>query len=309
MASRITPRFPVTSVTRGADGTFTLDRRADYVAGEEPLEIRLNGTTFTTTMRTPGNDIELAHGLLFAEGVVKSSADIMEARYCSGVDANGRNTYNVLNVDAVVHTPPTPRNVVTTSACGVCGTTAIDTVMERVTSVEPLVLDPEFVLSLPGLLRPHQTAFRRTGGLHAAAAVTLDGEVVVAREDIGRHNAVDKVVGALLAEGALPAERVLEGPAGLSGGSSIDLGLNDSANGSNSVPSDGGAKDKDMVLVVSSRASFELAQKAVLAGFRALVAVSAASSLAVELAQKSGLTLVGFCRDDRFNLYAGEVNA
>ncbi|CCI84158.1 formate dehydrogenase accessory sulfurtransferase FdhD [Corynebacterium otitidis] len=269
---RITPTVPVTKVRITDDGDVTTDTRADAVAGEEPLEIHVGGQTLTTTMRTPGNDIELAHGFLYSEGLIDKAEDLAEARYCAGA-TDGYNSYNVLDLELASRQPLPPefiRPVETTSACGVCGSTSIERVLDRRRpEIEPLPLDPGFVVSLPERLRAHQKAFRRTGGIHAAAAVNQDGEVLVAREDIGRHNAVDKVVGSLMLDGALPAT--------------------------------------GMILVVSSRASFELVQKAVSAGFSALVAVSAASSMAVELARGAGLALAGFTRPGRFNLYSGEL--
>jgi FdhD protein len=247
--------------------------RPDQVAGEEPLEIRFAGTTLTTTMRTPGHDIELAHGLLHAEGVIADRSDVVTMRYCDGVDEQGRNTYNVLDVQpaATAQDPDTARRtLVTSSACGVCGTAAIDALARR--SRYPLgpgpVLDPRLVPELPGRLRAVQRGFRSTGGLHAAALVTSTGELQTVREDVGRHNAVDKVIGAALLDGRLPLS--------------------------------------DVALLVSSRASFELVQKAVLAGIGMLIAVSAPSSLAVELARSTGLTLVAFARADGFNCYSGE---
>jgi FdhD protein len=246
-------------------------RRSDTLAVEEPLEVRLNGDPFVVTMRTPGDDIDLVHGLLHSEAVIASRSDLVTARYCDGVGPDGLNTYNVLDValDAGV-APPDPglrRNVLTTSACGVCGSTTIDSVMhESRYRLDPDVrFDQQVVGAAPLRLREHQRAFDKTGGLHAAGLLTAAGEVLVVREDVGRHNAVDKVVGWAIREGRLP----------LTGA----------------------------ILAVSGRASFELTQKAVLAGLPILVAVSAPSSLAVELAQEAGLTLVGFVRGDTMNVY------
>lgn len=271
---RITRDFAVTRVTVEPDGSFSTDTRADSVAGEEPLEVQVNGTTLTTTMRTPGHDVELVHGFLHGEGLITSKQDVAEARYCSGTDSQGRNTYNLLEVALARGVrPPGPefvRATVTTSACGVCGSTSIEQIMgKRAHPIEPVELDPRVVVSLPEKLRAAQKAFRRTGGIHAAGAFTLEGEPVVIREDIGRHNAADKVIGSLLLDDRLPA--------------------------------------KDLILVMSSRASFELVQKAVMAGFPALVAVSAASSLAVDLAREAGMALTGFTRGERFNLYSGAL--
>lgn len=271
---RITRSFAVARVTVGPDGGHVADTRADDVAGEEPLEINVGGTTLSTTMRTPGNDVELIHGFLHGEGLITSRADVAEARYCSGTDAQGRNTYNLMEVDLAAGVAPPGRefvrSVTTTSACGVCGSSSIEQIMgKQAHPIEPVPLDPRVVVGLPEKLRAGQKAFRRTGGVHAAGAFTLDGEPVLIREDIGRHNAADKVIGALLLAERLPA--------------------------------------RDLILVMSSRASFELVQKAVMAGFPALVAVSAASSLAVELAREAGMALTGFTRGGRFNLYSGTL--
>ncbi|RSZ65426.1 formate dehydrogenase accessory sulfurtransferase FdhD [Corynebacterium hylobatis] len=273
---RITRDFAVTRVHVAEDGSWFTDTRADTVAGEEPLELQVNGTTLTTTMRTPGHDIELIHGFLHGEGLIHGRTDVAEARYCSGTDASGQNTYNLLEVELArgVATPGPEfvRAVTTTSACGVCGSSSIKQIMGKQTHpITPIELDPNVVISLPEKLRARQKAFRRTGGIHAAGAFTLEGEPVVIREDIGRHNAADKVIGSLLLADRLPAE--------------------------------------ELILVMSSRASFELVQKAVMAGFPALVAVSAASSLAVELAREAGMTLTGFTRGERFNLYSGALKA
>ncbi|MDR7328531.1 formate dehydrogenase accessory sulfurtransferase FdhD [Corynebacterium guangdongense] len=274
---RIGQSYRVTKVTfdGGPDGRWTTDTRGDTVTVEEPLELRVNGTTITTTMRTPGNDVELVHGFLHGEGHITSASQVAEARYCAGATGpNGENTYNLIETDlAVGVTPPgleAIRLTTTSSACGVCGSTSIDEVMGRTHHpIEPVTLDPRMIVGLPEKLRAEQKQFRRTGGIHAAGAFTLSGEPVVIREDVGRHNAADKVIGHLLMNDLLPA--------------------------------------KDLILVMSSRASYELVQKAIMAGFPALVAVSAPSSLAVDLAREAGLSLVGFTRDDRFNLYSGQL--
>ncbi len=263
---RVTRQHPVLRL--GPDGAV---RRRDTVAVEEPLEVRLNGDSFLVTMRTPGDDIDLVHGLLYSEGIIATREDILTARYCDGTGPDGLNTYNVLDITLAQHViPPSPenrRNVVTTSACGVCGTTTIDQVVQEARHA----LDPDFrvpvavVSAAPDRLREHQRAFDKTGGLHAAGLCAPDGSIVCVREDVGRHNAVDKVVGWAIREGRLPLSRTL--------------------------------------LVVSGRASFELTQKAVLAGIPVMAAVSAPSSLAVELAGEAGLTLVGFVRGETMNIY------
>jgi len=261
-----------TPVQRYREGGFT--SRPDTVAGEEPLEIRLAGRPLTVTMRTPGADIDLVHGWLHAEGLVTEAADVVTARYCDGRDSEGRNTYNVLDIELARPVDPAllagaVRRSPTSSACGVCGKASIDDLRARVrhpVGTGPR-LAPDTVVGLPEELRTGQQAFAATGGVHAAALVGADGALSLLREDVGRHNAVDKVIGAALRAGRLP--------------------LHDSA------------------LLTSSRASFELVQKAMLAGIGMLIAVSAPSSLAVELAQAAGMTLVGFTRPTGFNLYCG----
>lgn len=263
--SRVTIRTPV---VRYRDGAFST--RSDTVAGEEPLEIRIGAQAFTTTMRTPGADIELVHGLLHGEGIIGGRTDVRAARYCTGVDPDGRNTYNVLEVglaDPAAQARVRPRRQVTTSACGVCGAESIDAIT-RASRYLPgsVVLTPAAIGGLPGRLRAEQRVFRVTGGIHAAALAGPDGQVELVREDVGRHNAMDKVIGAALLADQLPLV--------------------------------------DRALVTSSRASFELVQKAVLAGVGMLVAVSAPSSLAVRLAEAAGVTLVGFTSASGFNVYS-----
>jgi FdhD protein len=254
-------------VVRYRDGAF--GARADTVAGEEPLEIRVGGRPLTTTMRTPGADVELAHGLLHAEGVIAARDDVLAARYCTGVGPDGRNTYNVLEVslaDPASADRIRSRAVVTTSACGVCGTESIDEIVRTGRhALGQVTMTPATICALPDRLRARQRVFRSTGGIHAAALASPDGLVELVREDVGRHNAMDKVIGAALLAGRMPIA--------------------------------------DRALVTSSRASFELVQKAVLAGVGMLVAVSAASSLAVDLARHSGLTLIGFTSAGGFNIY------
>ncbi len=264
---RVTRLHPVLKL-----GAGSAVRRTDTLAVEEPLEIRLDGESFQVTMRTPGDDIDLVHGLLHSEGVIASADDLLGARYCDGVGPDGANTYNVLDVAlaATAH-PPAPeqrRRVTTTSACGVCGTTSIDQVVKQTCHPlsQALRLPTALISAAPDRLREQQKAFDKTGGLHAAGLMTTDGTIICAREDVGRHNAVDKVIGWALRQGRLPLS--------------------------------------DLVLVVSGRASFELTQKAVLAGLPMMIAVSAPSSLAAELATEAGLTLVGFVRGERMNVYS-----
>ena len=246
--------------------------RPDTVAAEEPLEIRLDGTPLAVTMRTPGDDFDLVHGFLATEGVITGPADVGGLRYCDSVDAEGRNTYNVVDVDLApgVPMPDTglERNFYTSSSCGVCGKASIDAIRTKTrydVDADGLRLPLEVLLGLPDTLRAAQQVFDKTGGLHAAGLFTATGELRALREDVGRHNAVDKVIGDGVREGRLP----------LSG----------------------------QVLMVSGRASFELTQKAAMAGIPVLAAVSAPSSLAVELAREVGITLVGFLRGDGCNVY------
>lgn len=277
-----TVRRRVEQVSVSDDGTRRRTRD-DLLAAEEPLEIRVvraedaagsripdaAAHRVAVTMRTPGADFELAAGFLYGEGVIASGDDVAAIRYC----VEGEQSYNAVNVVLAPGTPFDPaalqRNFYTTSSCGVCGKASIDAVMgaacARIES--DVAVTPELLLSLPERLRAAQSVFERTGGLHAAGLFTVDGDLVRAREDVGRHNALDKLVGAALLAGALPLSRG--------------------------------------VVMVSGRLSFELVQKAARAGVPVLAGVSAPSSLAVELAESAGITLAGFVRGGRFNLYAG----
>ena len=262
---RVTRRHAVLRV-----GPEKAARQSDTLAVEEPLEIRLNGDPYVVTMRTPGNDIDLVHGLLYSEGIIAERSDIALASYCAGSGPDGVNTYNVLDVTLAAETSAPAavrRNVMTTSACGICGTTTIGQVMResRYRLDAQVRVTADLVLAAPVRLRQHQRTFDQTGGLHAAGLLSLDSEMVCVREDVGRHNAVDKVIGWAVREQLLPLPQ--------------------------------------MILAVSGRASFELTQKAVLAGIPVLAAVSAPSSLAAELADEAGLTLVGFVRGDTMNVY------
>jgi FdhD protein len=267
--SRLTARRPVLRIS--GDGRR---RVQDTLAAEEPLELRVDGKALSVTMRTPGHDVELAHGFLLTEGVIGGPADVSTARYCDSVDDSGRNTYNVLDVALAPGVAPpdvgVERNFYTTSSCGVCGKAALDAV--RLTTRwppldDPVTVSPSVLAGLPDTLRTAQRLFESTGGLHAAGLFTADGELLAAREDVGRHNAVDKVMGWALLEKRVPAAGT--------------------------------------VLMVSGRASFELVQKAAMAGVPVLAAVSAPSSLAVELAAEMGMTLVGFLRGASMNVYTG----
>ena len=266
---RVTVRRPVLRITEQGART-----RPDTLAAEEPLEIRIDGRALTVTMRTPGNDVELAHGFLLTESVIGGMDDVHSARYCDSPGPDGRNTYNVLDVrlSPGVSPPDTSveRNFYTTSSCGVCGKAALDSVRlsTRYSPAEdPLRISPETLAELPERLRAAQQVFDSTGGLHGAALFDAHGELLVCREDVGRHNAVDKVLGWALLQRRVP------------------LGAS--------------------VLMVSGRASFELVQKAAMAGVPMLTAVSAPSSLAVELAAEQGMTLVGFLRGNSMNVYTG----
>ena len=274
---RVTTRRPVARVSpRG------VVRRPDTLAVEEPLEIRVSGTPLVVTMRTPGDDVDLAHGFLLAEGIIGSPADVVSAIHCPG---EGENTYNVLDLTLApgIALPESRRNFLASSSCGVCGKAAL----EDVTLKTRFPLDPSLprldtaspveavtgrqwgvglLGSLPDKLRAEQRVFDTTGGLHAAGLCGRNGELLAVREDVGRHNAVDKVIGWAVREDRLPLSEV--------------------------------------ILVVSGRASFELVQKAVMAGIPVLGAVSAPSSLAVDLAVETGLTLVGFLRGETMNVYS-----
>ncbi|GAA5189237.1 formate dehydrogenase accessory sulfurtransferase FdhD [Rugosimonospora acidiphila] len=266
--ARVTARRSVVRIDTSAGQQPT--RRPDSLAAEEPLEIRVDRSALAVTMRTPGNDIDLALGFLLTEGIIGSSEDVRTAQLCAGTDTP--NTYNVVDV---VLTPGVPapvtdpsRNFYTTSSCGVCGKASIDAVRTRSrfpVDQDPAKVDATTLVTLPDTLRKAQRTFETTGGLHAAGLFTTDGRLLVIREDVGRHNAVDKVVGWGLREGRLP----------LAG----------------------------QVLLVSGRASFELVQKASMAGISIIAAVSAPSTLAVELAEEVGLTVVGFLRGTTMNVY------
>ncbi|TDN92016.1 formate dehydrogenase accessory sulfurtransferase FdhD [Microbacterium sp. BK668] len=273
---RITARRPVVKITLGVGET----RRPDTLAVEEPLEIRVGGAPLVVTMRTPGHDVELAAGFLVSEGVISSGEQFRSAIHCGGpgtgaAPASGEgNTYNILDValapGAALPAADLARNFYTTSSCGLCGKAsieAVETVSSYDVSADDAVLDAEALAAFPDRLRAQQSVFDKTGGLHAAALFDArTGELLVLREDVGRHNAVDKVIGWAVLQDRLPL--------------------------------------RGTVLQVSGRASFELVQKAVMAGLPVLAAVSAPSSLAVELAEASGLTLVGFLRGASMNVYS-----
>ena len=247
--------------------------REDHLATEEPLEVRVGQRRVAVTMRTPGADFELAVGWLLSEGLLSGHGDVRGVRYCTDVELEPDERFNVVTVDLVdpAADPGGSRPFLVSSACGVCGRETLDDLHGRGYHQAPLgpPLDPLLLASLPERLGERQSVFERTGGLHAAGLFdAVTGEPLVVREDVGRHNAVDKVVGWALLADRLPLH--------------------------------------DHVLVVSGRASYELCQKAVGAGVVALVAVSAPSSLAVKVAREFGLTLGAFARAGRVTVYAGQ---
>ena len=277
-AARSSVRRPVERIDLDGPG----HRRPDTLAAEEPLEIRVGGVPLAVTMRTPGHDLELATGFLITEGIVAGPWQIAAAQVCAGPPAVARPLLeddtppaNVVEVTLVAGVAPPPpsaaRAFYTTSSCGICGKASVDAVRTQAVfdvAADPVVVDPAVLVELPDRLRAVQRVFATTGGLHAAAlADPVTGELLCVREDVGRHNAVDKVIGAAALRLGLP----------LSG----------------------------RVLLVSGRASFELAQKALMVGIPVLAAVSAPSSLAVDLAAEVGMTLVGFLRGRTMNVYAG----
>lgn len=250
----------------------------DLLAVEEPLEIRLGAKSVSITMRTPGQDFDLAAGFLFTEGILHDAGQIREIRWSHQPDGNPRQAGNSVTVDlndgVEVDLDRLERHFYTTSSCGVCGKASIEAVQEQMEMHGcPLlprnspIVESRVIHGLPDALRRAQPVFERTGGLHAAALFSPDGTLQLLREDVGRHNAVDKLIGAEMLVGHTPLGRSL--------------------------------------MFVSSRASFELVQKALMAGIPILAAVGAPSSLAVETAQRFNLTLLGFVRDGRFNIYSG----
>jgi len=237
----------------------------DLLAVEEPLEIKLNDRAISVTMRTPGHDFELAAGFLFTEGILANAAEVKRIHFL---------TPNSVQVELGAGVEPDldrlQRNFYTTSSCGVCGKASIDAIHAqgcRLLPVNGLLVDADVIHRLPAALRGEQAVFDRTGGLHAAALFDSAGNLLLLREDIGRHNAVDKLIGAEMLANRTPLA--------------------------------------DRVMLVSGRASFELVQKAIMAGIPILAAVGAPSSLAVETAQRFNMTLLGFVRDGRFNMYSG----
>ncbi len=263
MARRRTETLLARRVTAGAEPPA--GRQPDELIIEEPLEIRLDGQLVGTTMRTPGHDFELAVGLCFTDGLL-GGAPVLSCRYCgtgSAVDTE----FNVVSVDTGGRAPaPAPRLSTASSSCGICGLVQLDELTDRLERIPAHPSwDLDVLAEVADSVRARQELFDRTGAVHAAASFARDGAVGIVREDIGRHNAVDKVVGRLLLDGALPAG--------------------------------------DHALFVSGRASFEMVQKAWAAGFELVLAVSAPSALAVHTAARAGMTLCGFVRDQSFNVY------
>jgi FdhD protein len=266
-----TPRsVDLTQVTEWNDGAAA--RKDDYLAAEEPLEIRIGENPLSVTMRTPGHDLELAAGFLFTEGLVQRREQIIALENATS-DDNGKRG-NVVRAELAAEALPDfdklRRHFFAASSCGICGKASIDAVRSRLlrTPNPDFRVEPTLIVSLPDALRSEQDVFERTGGLHAAALFDARGHLLIVREDIGRHNAVDKVVGWALLNDRIP------------------LG--------------------DCILLVSGRGGFEIIQKAIVAGIPVVASVSAPSSLAVQLARELRLTLIGFLRGKRFVIYAGE---
>ncbi|MFE4544593.1 formate dehydrogenase accessory sulfurtransferase FdhD [Arthrobacter sp. NPDC056727] len=256
---------------------FPVRLREDVLAAEEPLEIRFGNLSFAVTMRTPGDDFDLVAGFLVSEGIISSQEDLVSLRFCAGEDETGRQTFNVVEAQfrPGLVLPDTGRHVYTSSSCGICGSTSIEAVRKTLNHdvhEDQLRVPVDVLAQLPEQLREAQALFDKTGGVHAAGLFRIDdggtAELLCLREDVGRHNAVDKVIGWALREGLLPL--------------------------------------RGTVLQVSGRASFELVQKAALAGIPILAAVSAPSSLAADLAADTGVTLVGFSRGKSLNAYVGQ---
>ncbi|OUL25105.1 sulfurtransferase FdhD [Nostoc sp. RF31YmG] len=255
--------------------------RIDHLTTEEPLEIRLvsQNRTIAVTMRTPGADFELTAGFLYGEGVINSKQDIQRMSYCVDESVDGEQRYNIVNIELreglIPDLQPLERHFYTNSACGVCGKASLEALRLRGCPIIPLgpVVTPEIIYSLPEQLRSAQGIFTATGGLHAAAVFNSQGQMLNLQEDIGRHNALDKLIGSALL--------------------SDDLPLN------------------NHILMVSGRSSFEILQKSTAAGIPIVCSISAPSSLAVSVAKEFGITLIGFLRGERFNVYTGweRINA
>ncbi len=271
----INPVTPLTIVK--VDENFSVSAE-DFLAAEEPLEIRLGygpaqnrvQKSISVTMRTPGNDFELAIGFLFTEGIIENAGQVASIKHCNGLHEN------VVRVELIddleLDMSKLERNFYTTSSCGVCGKSSIDAVKTVCrlpeTNADGLRFSAELIYRFPALLRQNQNIFEHTGGLHGCALFNTDGKLLLAREDVGRHNALDKLIGATLQQGLFPLDKYL--------------------------------------LLLSGRASFELIQKAYMAGIKVVAAVGAPSGLAVQMAADAGITLIGFLRGRKFNIYCGE---
>ncbi len=281
MARRRSERMIVTKVT-GVGAERTARRGPDELIVEEPMSIQLDGTLVSTTMRTPGHDHELAAGFCFTEGLL-ADAPVTGVRYCADASAIDSD-FNVVTVETGGRAPtPTPRLGNTSSSCGWCGSDQLDDLVGRLDPVPPSVpISLDVIAAMPDRVQAAQRLFETTGSVHAAAAFDRDGDILVLREDVGRHNAVDKVVGAML------------------------LGLTDARTDGTSTSTSVGIPATGLGLFVSGRASIEMVQKAWAAGFSTVVAVSAPTALAVDAARRSGMVLVGFVRGSTFNVYAPE---
>jgi FdhD protein len=257
----------VTEVVEWREGKAT--RVTDYLAAEEPLEIRVNAAPLSVTMRTPGHDLELAAGFLFTEGIVDHPEQIVDVQAITDKDTGKSNVVDVRTTGAEYDPATMQRNFFAASSCGVCGKASIEAIRRRgLGRPNPeFRVTPQMLCGLSERLRTDQVIFEKTGGLHAAGLFSADGELLALREDIGRHNTVDKIVGWALQQSRLPLS--------------------------------------EHILLVSGRGGFELAQKAIAAGIPVMASVSAPSSLAVKLSRELGLTLVGFLRGSRFVIYSG----
>lgn len=266
--------LPKSIIKVNVAGTHEVD---DMLAAEEPLEIRVSYGAFpqrvqksiSVTMRTPGNDFELATGFLFTEGIIENAEDIISVKHCNGLHENVVRVE--LKDDVKLDLSKLERNFYTTSSCGVCGKSSIEAVKTvcriPIAENEQLQFSSDIIYSLPGILRSRQAIFENTGGLHACALFDNSANLVLSREDVGRHNALDKLIGSALNQSLFPLDNFL--------------------------------------LLLSGRASFELIQKAWMAGIKIVAAVGAPSSLAVQMAEECGMTLIGFLRGEVFNIYSG----
>lgn len=274
--------YPVAKITQPEKGEQIHDMKAnDLLAVEQPLEIRIGygsieerqQSAVSVTMCTPGNDFELSAGFLFTEGILKKKEDMVSCRYVGDVNSPGnKNNIVLVELQPGVEFDPKKlqRHFYTSSSCGVCGKSSIDAVwnvIEKRDAADAIRIPASIIISLPELLKKRQEVFGQTGGLHASALFDIHGRLLYVHEDVGRHNALDKLVGVALSAGELPLDQHL--------------------------------------LLLSGRASFELVQKAAMAGIRIVCAVGAPSSLAVDMAREFGITLIGFLRDQRFNIYTG----